>query len=139
MSGALYSKDILRLAASVPNLGRLDAPDGSAEAHSKICGSRVTADVKLNADHKISVLGLDVRACALGQASAALASARILGQSGDDVARARDAMSEFLAGHANVPNGFEALAPAQDYPARHPAILLIYDAIGAAVRKAENP
>ena len=136
---ALYSRDILRLAASIPCLGRLDAPQGSAERTSKICGSRIAVDVALDGEGRIAALGLEVKACALGQASAALMAAHAPGRTQSEIEDARDALAAYLAGAIDHPGawpGLEAFAPARAFPARHAAILLPFEAAAAAAAAA---
>jgi NifU-like protein involved in Fe-S cluster formation len=89
---ALYSRDILRLAASIPHLGRLERPQGSAEKRSPVCGSAVAVDVVLDEDGRIALLAQEVKACALGQASAALMASQAVGRTEEDLAGARDSL-----------------------------------------------
>jgi NifU-like protein involved in Fe-S cluster formation len=136
---ALYSRDILRLAASIPNLGRLAAPQGSAERTSKVCGSRVTVDVSLDREGRIAALGLEVKACALGQAAAALLGKHAIGATHADLVATRDALAASLAGGRDEPGGWPGLAvfaAACAFPARHAAILLPFEAGAAAVADA---
>ena len=90
---ALYSRDILRLASSIPHLGRLDRPQASAEKSSAVCGSRVAVDVALDGEGRVTELGQEVRACALGQASASLMGAHAVGRTGAELEDARDALA----------------------------------------------
>ncbi|HEX8528165.1 iron-sulfur cluster assembly scaffold protein [Allosphingosinicella sp.] len=139
MTAALYNRDILRLAASIPHLGRLEAPQGSAERSSPVCGSRVAVDVALDREGRVEALGQEVRACALGQASASLMGANALGRTAEDLAEARDSLSAFLAGGRDDPGdwpGLEVLAPARPFAARHASILLAFEAAAEAARKA---
>ena len=127
----LYSGRILALAADIPHLGRLTAPDGTAKKRSPLCGSTVTVDVKL--DHgRISDFGQDVKACALGQASAAVVGASVIGRTRDEVARARDQLLAMLKQNGRAPDapfdGLEVLLPARDYANRHASILLALEA-----------
>src|SRR3546814_21064337 len=98
MAEALYNTRILRLAASIPHAARLPNPQASVAKRSPVCGSRVTVDVDLDSAGRISALGQEVRACALGQASAALMGASAIGRSGAEIAAARDALRAYLAG-----------------------------------------
>ena len=139
MSAPLYNSRILRLAASIPHLGRLPSPAGSAERRSPICGSRVTVDVTVDADGRIAALGLDVRACALGQASAALMGEHAIGRSLDEIAVARAALADFLNGTRPDPGdwpGLEIFEPARPHSARHPSIRLSFEAAEAALAAA---
>ena len=72
MSEPLYTRDILRLAVSIPHQQRLKSPDGSAELRSRTCGSVVAADVMIVEDGVLADMRLTISACALGQASAAI-------------------------------------------------------------------
>jgi NifU-like protein involved in Fe-S cluster formation len=137
----LYNRDILRLAASIPHLGRLADPQASAERRSPICGSRVAVDVILDGDGRIADLGQEVKACALGQASASLMGAQALGRRPEELAEARDALAAFLAGKRKDPGGWpglEIFAEARGYTARHPSILLAFEAAAEAAEKARG-
>ena len=138
MSSALYNQDILRLAASIPFHERLATPMASSEKRSPVCGSRVTVDVNLGPDDRVNEVGLLVRACALGQASASLLAANILGKSAEELETSRDALTAWLAGAGDAPDwpGVTVLAPARDYAARHPSIRLAFEAAAEAVREA---
>jgi NifU-like protein involved in Fe-S cluster formation len=139
MPSALYSRDILRLAAAIPHLGRLDEPQGSAERTSKLCGSRVAVDVVLDGEGRIAALGQEVKACALGQASAAVMASDVVGRTDKDLNEARDALAAYLRGEADEPGrwpGLGVFATARAFPARHGAILLPFEAAAAAVRAA---
>lgn len=134
MSAVLYTRDILRLAVSIPHQGRLEKPEASAEVRSKTCGSRVTADMVLDGQ-TIESLGLEVNACALGQASASILSAAAIGKSKEDIAAIRHGLIQFFAGEALSPGvlkNIEHLAAAKDHKGRHAAIILPYDALIAA-------
>ncbi len=138
---ALYSRDILRLASSIPNLGRLDRPQGSAEKSSPVCGSRVAVDVALDREGKVAALGQEVKACALGQASATLMGAHAVGRTGSELAEARDSLAAYLAGRSDRPGdwpGLEVFAGARRVPARHASILLAFDAAADAAQAASR-
>jgi NifU-like protein involved in Fe-S cluster formation len=139
MSAPLYNQTILRLAASVPHDGRLAAPHGTSERRSPVCGSRVAVDVMLDADGRVAALGQEVRACALGQASAALMGAEAIGRSPAELAAARDALTAFLAQERDDPGdwpGLDSFLAARDYPARHPSIRLAFEAAAEAAARA---
>ncbi len=138
MTAPLYNNDILRLATSIPHHQRLPDPQASVEKRSPTCGSRVTADVRM-ADGRLAEMGLEVRACALGQASAALMAAQAIGMSADELAEARDRLAAYLAGESDDLDfwpGLAVLAPARGYPARHASIRLGFEAIAEAARMA---
>jgi len=139
MNAPLYNTEILRLAATIPHQARLDAPQGSAEKRSPICGSRVTVDVALDAEGRVAAIGQEVRACALGQASAALMGAAAIGKTVAELAAARDALTDYLAGSRDDPGdwpGLEIFAPARSKPARHPSIRLAFEAVAEAAEQA---
>tara|TARA_R110000824_G_scaffold211072_1_gene397002 strand:+ start:13093 stop:13533 length:441 start_codon:yes stop_codon:yes gene_type:complete len=135
MSGALYTREILRLAVSIPHQQRLDDPDGTAELRSKTCGSKVAADVVLTNSGRLKDLGFEISACALGQASAAILGAQAIGKSAADIGSARSKLAAFLEGSSEFPGEWpntDKLAAARDHKGRHAAILLPYDAVVAA-------
>ncbi|HWH18842.1 MAG TPA: iron-sulfur cluster assembly scaffold protein [Allosphingosinicella sp.] len=145
MTTALYSRDVLRLAASIPHHVRLDRPQATVEKRSPVCGSRITVDVVVDGEGRIAALGQEVRACALGQASAALMGAHALGRNPAELTAARDALSAFLAGTRNDPGhwpGLELFRDARPFHARHPSILLAFEAVAeaacAAVERARH-
>jgi len=139
VSETVYNLDILRLAADIPHHRRLDDPQGTAERRSPVCGSRVTADVNLGPDGRVAELGLLVRACALGQASSALLGAAAIGHTPGELARARDALTAWLAG-GEVPGwpGLDVFAPALGLTARHASIRLAFEAAAEAAARAEE-
>lgn len=135
----LYSGRILALAAAIPLTGRLPAPQGTARRRSPLCGSSITADVVLHGG-RIAAFAQEVRACALGQASAAILGQVVLGRSRAELEAARDGLEAMLKGGA-VPaapfDGYGVLVPARDYRNRHASILLALEATCAAVAAAE--
>ncbi|MCM8729836.1 iron-sulfur cluster assembly scaffold protein [Hephaestia sp. GCM10023244] len=138
MTAPLYNTDILRLAVSIPYQERLAAPMGSAEKRSPICGSRVTVDVDMGEDGRVTAIGMLVRACALGQASSALMAAHAIGRSPEELAAARDQLAAWLRGEGAVPDwpGLDVLAPALAHSARHPSIRLAFEAVADAAAEA---
>ncbi len=138
---SLYSKRILALAADIPHLGRLEGAQASARKRSPLCGSTVTVDLSVT-DGRISEFGQEVKACALGQASASVLGAHAIGRSREEVAAARDQLRAMLKADGPVPEppfeGFEVLRPARDYKNRHASILLSLDATLAAFEEAER-
>ncbi|WP_370401519.1 iron-sulfur cluster assembly scaffold protein [Sulfitobacter sp. JB4-11] len=133
----LYSARILALAADIPHLGRLEAPDATVKRRSPLCGSTVTVDVKVR-DGKIADLGQDVKACALGQAAAAVTGAAAPGATLEQIEKARDQLRKMLKEAGPVPDapfdGFEVLSPAVDYKNRHASILLSIEAMAEAMQ-----
>jgi len=139
VASALYSKDILRLATSIPHLGRLTDPQGTSERRSPLCGSRITVDVVMDAGGHILEIGQIVSACALGQASAAIMGQGAVGRSAIDLNAARDALTAWLAGEGALPDGWpglEVFEPALGHVARHGAIRLPFEAVAEAATNA---
>lgn len=143
VTAPLYTRDILRLAASIPHLGRLPGASASVEKRAPVCGSRVIVDVLLDGEGRVAALGQDISACAFGQASAALMGAHANGRSPAELAEARDALAAWLAGTRGDPGawpGLDVLAPARRLTARHGAILLPFQAVAeAAALAAREP
>lgn len=137
----LYSGRILALAADIPLTGRLAAPQGTARRRSPLCGSTVTADLVL-AEGRVAEFAQDVKACALGQASAAVLGQVVLGRSRAELEAARDALRAMLKEGGPVPaapfDGYEVLLPARDYKNRHASILLALEAVCEAFEAAEK-
>lgn len=137
----LYSGRILALAADIPHLGRLPAPQGTARKRSPLCGSTLTADVVLEGG-RVAGFAQEVKACALGQASAAIAGGAMIGRSLAELRAARDALAAMLKDGGPVPpapfDGYEVLLPARDYRNRHASILLALEAAVEAVEAAEQ-
>ena len=135
----LYSSRILALAADIPHLGHLTAPQGVAKKRSPLCGSTVSVEVRLK-DGKVSDFAQEVRACALGQAAAAVLGEVVVGRSRTELEAARAALSSMLKDGGPVPPapfaGYEVLIPARDYKNRHASILLALDATLEAVAAA---
>jgi NifU-like protein involved in Fe-S cluster formation len=135
----LYSAAILRLAANLPRIGRLAAPDGTAEKVAKLCGSRIVVDVTLK-DGAIVDFAQEVKACALGQAAAAVLGAHVIGATPEEIEMARDSFRAMLKTGGPPPTGrFSDLAmlePVKDYPPRHASTLLAFEATAEACRLA---
>ncbi|QJF51351.1 iron-sulfur cluster assembly scaffold protein [Roseobacter ponti] len=135
----LYSGRILALASDIPHHGRLAAPMATVRKRSPLCGSAVTVDLSVE-DNRISEFGQDVKACALGQAAAAVTGGAVIGRSLAEVETARDALRAMLKENGPVPaapfDGFEVLEPARDYKNRHASILLSIEATCEAMSQA---
>ncbi|MEY3986356.1 MAG: hypothetical protein RLZ59_1801 [Pseudomonadota bacterium] len=139
MASALYTTDILRLAASIPHLGLLGPPAHRVDRRAPVCGSRIVVDVQLDDAGRICAFGQDVRACALGQASACLLGAHILGQSGPELAQIAADLAAWLSDQRAEPPhwpGIEILAAARAHPGRHGAICLPFEAAVQAALEA---
>lgn len=138
MNAPLYTTEILRLAASLPEPVQLERVDGSAARRSPTCGSSLLAEVKVK-DGRVEALSQTVLACAFGQASAALVAQQAPGHTRDEVAEALDQLTAWLSGDRDEPPqwpGYEALAPALTRTGRHGAILLPLRALLAALDSA---
>ncbi|KPQ06703.1 MAG: NifU-like protein [Rhodobacteraceae bacterium HLUCCA12] len=137
----LYSGRILALTAEIPHLGRLDAPQARVRKRSPLCGSTVTVDLDLQ-DGRVSRFAQEVKACALGQASASVLGGGVLGRSPDELERAATQLKDMLKHEGPVPDapfdGFEALIPAREFKNRHTSILLAVEAAAEAARQAEG-
>lgn len=135
----LYSGRILELASDIPHHRRLDAPMATVKRRSPLCGSTVTVDLSVE-DGRISAFGQDVKACALGQAAAAVTGGAVIGLTLPEVEAGRDALRAMLKQEGPVPappfEGFAVLEPARDYKNRHASILLSIEATAEAMSKA---
>lgn len=136
----VYNQRILELAADIPRLGRLPRPDASATAYSKLCGSTITVDLTLT-DGKVSDYAHELKACALGQASASVMARHIVGSTPAELRDVREAMRCMLKENGPPPGGrwadLAVLEPVRDYRARHASTLLPFDAVVDALAKAE--
>lgn len=139
MSAPLYNHEILRLATCIPHQQRLPHAHASIERRSPTCGSRIIVDVSVDGVGVLSDLGVEVRACALGQASASLMAAHALGHTAPELAQAAADLRAFLGGEKGTADfwpGMNVFAAARDYPARHPSIMLAFDAVSLAMQQA---
>lgn len=136
----LYNARILEFAGNISRLGRLDDPDGTAKAHSKLCGSTVIVDLKLK-DGVVAEFAHEVRACALGQASSAIMARNIVGASPQELRDVHRAMQAMLKAGGAPPEGrfadLKFLEPVRDHRARHASTLLTFEAVEAALDMAE--
>ena len=128
----IYNKQILTFAGTIPRLGRLDDPDASATAHSRLCGSTVTVDLKMDGD-VVADFAHDVKACALGQASSSIMAANIVGARAEELRAVRATMLKMLKENGPPPDGrfadLKFLEPVRDYKARHASTMLTFDAV----------
>lgn len=140
MINDIYNRRILELAADIPRLGRLAAPQASATAHSKLCGSTVTVDLVLDGDTVVD-FAHDVKACALGQASSSIMAHHVIGASAAELRQLREDVRRMLKENGAPPGGRWAdvavLEPVRDYKARHASTLLTFDAVVDAIGKIE--
>lgn len=138
MNAPLYNAELLRLATSNPHEERLSDPMGTAERRSPICGSRIAIDVDLDPAGHVVAIGMQVSACAYGQASATLLARHAVGRSQEELVAARDAVTRWLAGEGELPDwpGLEALAAVIPHSARHGAVRLPFEAAAHAMSAA---
>ncbi|MGO8843131.1 MAG: iron-sulfur cluster assembly scaffold protein [Methyloceanibacter sp.] len=136
----IYSQRILELAANIPRVARLPRPEASATAHSKLCGSRVTVDLCMRGD-VVTDYGQSVKACLLGQSSAAVMGREIVGSSTAELRAVGAAMRKMLKEGGPPPKGrwadLAVLQPVEDYKARHASTLLVFDAVEDAIGQIE--
>jgi NifU-like protein involved in Fe-S cluster formation len=135
----LYSARILALAADIPHLGRLEGADASVQRRAPLCGSTVRVDVAMQGD-VLGAMAQDVKACALGQAAAAIVGGAAVGATRVQIETARDQLKAMLKGKGPVPDapfeGFEVLQPATEYKNRHASIMLSVEALAEAMQNA---
>lgn len=137
----LYNGRILEIAANIPFTKRLDAPDATASAHSKLCGSRIAVDLNMDGD-VVTGYGQEVKACLLGQTSAAVMGQHIVGCTASELRAVGAQMHRMLKEDGTPPEGKWAdlaiLQPVKDYKARHTSTLLVFDAVADALRQIEQ-
>lgn len=136
----IYNRRILELAADIPRIGRLAAPDATATAHSRLCGSTVTIDLAYDGE-TVTDFAHEVRACALGQASSSVMARHVVGRSAEELRAVRDTMRRMLRENGAPPDGVWAdlatLEPVRDYKARHASTMLTFDAVIDAIEQIE--
>jgi NifU-like protein involved in Fe-S cluster formation len=140
MINEVYNKRIIELAGNIPRLGRLPEAQASATAHSKLCGSTVTVDLKMEGD-EITDFAHEVKACALGQASSSIMARHVIGAKADELRNLRETVRKMLKENGAPPEGkwadIAVLEPVRDYKARHASTMLTFDAVVDAVNQIE--
>jgi NifU-like protein involved in Fe-S cluster formation len=142
MLNDVYNRRILELAGNIPRLGRLASPDASATAHSKLCGSTVTVDLKMEGD-TVTDFAHVVKACALGQASSSIMASHVVGAKADELRALREKVRQMLKENGSPPTDgrwadIAVLEPVRDYKARHASTLLTFDAVVSAIEQIEQ-
>jgi len=141
MLNDIYSRRILELAADIPHLGKMADADGSATAHSKLCGSTVTVYLKVDGN-TLTDFAHVVKACVLGQASSSIMGRHVIGSTVGELRAVRDEMYRMLKSGGAPPSGKWAdlalLEPARELKARHASILLTFDAVVDALAQAQT-
>jgi NifU-like protein involved in Fe-S cluster formation len=140
MINEVYNKRIIELAGNIPRLGRLPDAQASATAHSKLCGSTVTVDLKMDGD-EVSDFAHEVKACALGQASSSIMARHVIGAKADELRNLRETVRKMLKENGAPPDGkwadIAVLEPVRDYKARHASTMLTFDAVVDAIGQIE--
>jgi len=141
MLNDVYNARILDLAGNIPRLGRLPTPDASATAHSKLCGSTVTVDLKMDGD-TVTDFAHEVKACALGQASSSIMAQHVVGAKAAELRALREGVRKMLKENGAPPvNGewadIAVLEPVRDFKARHASTMLTFDAVVDAINQIE--
>lgn len=141
MIDEVYNAKILEYAGNIPAIGRLQDADATATAHSKLCGSTVTVDVKMR-DGVVTEFAHDVKACALGQASSSIMAHNVVGSSAEELRSVRETMLKMLKDNGPAPEGrfadLKYLEPVRDYKARHASTMLTFDAVADAIGQIEK-
>ena len=137
----IYNKQILSFAGSIPRLGRLKSPDATATAHSRLCGSTVTVDLKMEGD-TVTDFAHEVKACALGQASSSIMARHVVGAKAGELRALRDGVRKMLKENGAPPADGEwadiaVLEPVRDFKARHASTMLTFDAVVDAISQIE--
>ncbi len=140
MINEVYNKRIIELAGNIPRLGRLPDAQATATAHSKLCGSTVTVDLKMEGD-AVTDFAHEVKACALGQASSSIMASHVIGAKADELRDLRETVRKMLKENGPPPDGkwadIAVLEPVRDYKARHASTMLTFDAVVDAVNQIE--
>lgn len=141
MLDSIYNAEILRFAGNIPRLGRLSEPDATATAHSRLCGSTVTVDLKMEGD-KVVDFAHEVRACALGQAASSIMAESVVGARSDELRALKETMRRMLKENGPPPEGrfaaLQFLEPVRDYKARHASTMLTFEAVVDAIGQIEQ-
>ncbi len=142
MLNDVYNRRILELAGGIPRLGRLAQPDATATAHSKLCGSTVTVDLKMEGD-TVTDFAHEVKACALGQASSSIMARNVVGSKADELRKLRDIVRKMLKENGVPPSegkwaDIAVLEPVRDYKARHASTMLTFDAVVEPIGQIED-
>ena len=142
MLNDIYNKKIIELAGNIPRLGRLPDPDATATAHSKLCGSTVKVDLKMEGP-VVTDFAHDVKACALGQASSSIMASHVVGSTANELRELRETVRRMLKENGRPPQGGKwadvaLLEPVRDYKARHASTMLTFDAVVDAIGQIEG-
>lgn len=137
MTVNIYHKELLRLAAVARGHGRLEHPDASVTLDNPLCGDRVTIDINVDAEGRITEIAQEVRACVLCQASISLLGAHAKGETGDSIGQISESVATMLNGDTDAPGGkwadFSAFEPVRQYTSRHRCVMLPLEALSKAL------
>jgi NifU-like protein involved in Fe-S cluster formation len=140
MLNEVYNRRIIELAGNIPRLGRLADAEATATAHSRLCGSTVTVDLKMDGD-RVTDFAHDVKACALGQASSSIMARHVVGSQAQELRELRETVRRMLKENGAPPTGkwsdVAVLEPVRDFKARHASTLLTFDAVVDAIDQIE--
>jgi NifU-like protein involved in Fe-S cluster formation len=141
MLNEVYNRRIIELAGTIPRIGRLPDPGATATAHSRLCGSTVTVDLKMDGD-TVTDFAHEVKACALGQASSSIMARNVIGAKAQELRELRETVRKMLKENGEPPsNGkwvdIAVLEPVRDYKARHASTMLTFDAVVDAIGQIE--
>ncbi|HEX2656285.1 MAG TPA: iron-sulfur cluster assembly scaffold protein [Xanthobacteraceae bacterium] len=140
MLNDVYNHRILELAGNIPRIGRLPDAQATATAHSKLCGSTVTVDLKMDGD-QVTDFAHEVKACALGQASSSIMARHVIGSNAAELRELRERVRRMLKENGTPPAGkwadIAVLEPVRDYKARHASTMLTFDAVVSAINDIE--
>jgi len=141
MLNDVYNKRIIELAGTIPRIGRLQDPGATATAHSRLCGSTVTVDLKMDGD-TVTDFAHEVKACALGQASSSIMARNVIGSRADELRDLRETVRKMLKENGEPPRDgkwadIAVLEPVREYKARHASTLLTFDAVVDAISQIE--
>jgi SUF system NifU family Fe-S assembly protein len=141
MLSDVYNRRIIELAGNIPRIGRLADADASATAHSRLCGSTVTVDLKMDGD-RVTDFAHDVKACALGQASSSIMASHVIGSNAEELRQLRETVRKMLKENGEPPRDgkwadIAVLEPVRDFKARHASTLLTFDAVVDAIGQIE--
>jgi NifU-like protein involved in Fe-S cluster formation len=142
MINEVYNRRIIELAGTIPRIGRLAEPDATAKAVSRLCGSTVTIDLKMDGD-RVTDFAHEVKACALGQASSSIMASHVVGSNADELRALRETVRQMLKENGEPPRegkwaDIAVLEPVRDYKARHASTLLTFDAVVSAIDQIEQ-
>lgn len=138
----IYSQKIIEIASRLPPANRLKKPDASARRTSRVCGSVIEVDLKLN-NGVVTEYGQVVNACALGQTSASIMAQHIVGSNPQELRQLRNSVESMLKEEGPPPTDkwseISYLEPVRDFPPRHASTMLVFNAVVECLDKVRTP